>query len=211
MGGRVKMKKRFWKLSLCGIVLVLLLFTACSSKAAKAVEKVELGQKYLTELNYTEAVYERYAATDGSITDESKVDAALKYLNEVRKRVNPDMPDLTVSFAATKGLSLREEIRRERTVELFNEGFRIDDLKRWKTAEVEMPKNMLGVKWSTTGDWSTWATAWKPSYSTDTDDAGIAGCLMIETDRVWENKNYLYPIPSDQKQLNPNIGQNPGW
>ena len=31
-------------------------FTACSSKAAKAVEKVELGQKYLTELNYTEAV-----------------------------------------------------------------------------------------------------------------------------------------------------------
>ena len=162
-------------------------------------------------LNYTEAVYERYAATDGSITDESKVDAALKYLNEVRKRVNPDMPDLTVSFAATKGLSLREEIRRERTVELFNEGFRIDDLKRWKTAEVEMPKNMLGVKWSTTGDWSTWATAWKPSYSTDTDDAGIAGCLMIETDRVWENKNYLYPIPSDQKQLNPNIGQNPGW
>ena len=158
-------------------------------------------------LNYTEAVYERYAATDGSITDESKVDAALKYLNEVRKRVNPDMPDLTVSFAATKGLSLREEIRRERTVELFNEGFRIDDLKRWKTAEVEMPKNMLGVKWSTTGDWSTWATAWKPSYSTDTDDAGIAGCLMIETDRVWEN----YPIPSDQKQLNPNIGQNPGW
>lgn len=50
------MKERFWKMSLCGIVLVLLLFTACSSKAAKAVEKVELGQKYLTELNYTEAV-----------------------------------------------------------------------------------------------------------------------------------------------------------
>lgn len=45
------MKERFWKMSLCGIVLVLLLFTACSSKAAKAVEKVELGQKYLTELN----------------------------------------------------------------------------------------------------------------------------------------------------------------
>ena len=103
------------------------------------------------------------------------------------------------------------EIRRERRIELIAEGFRLDDLKRWKTAEVEMPKNMLGVKWSTTGDWSTWATAWKPSYSTDTDDAGIAGCLMIETDRVWENKNYLYPIPSDQKQLNPNIGQNPGW
>ena len=38
------------------LLLVLALFTACTSKAAKAVEKVELGQKYLTELNYTEAV-----------------------------------------------------------------------------------------------------------------------------------------------------------
>ena len=33
---------------------------------------------------------------------------------------------MTVSFAATKGLSLREEIRRERTVELFNEGKPVD-------------------------------------------------------------------------------------
>ena len=38
------------------LILALTLFTACTSKAAKAVEKVELGQKYLTELNYTEAV-----------------------------------------------------------------------------------------------------------------------------------------------------------
>ena len=34
---------------------MILLLTACTSKAAKAVEKVELGQKYLTEQNYTEA------------------------------------------------------------------------------------------------------------------------------------------------------------
>ena len=38
------------------LLLALTLFTACASKATKAVEKVELGQKYLTELNYTEAV-----------------------------------------------------------------------------------------------------------------------------------------------------------
>ena len=49
------MKGNLLKL-LCGMLLVALLFTACTSKAAKAVEKVELGQKYLTELNYTEAV-----------------------------------------------------------------------------------------------------------------------------------------------------------
>ena len=43
------MKERFWKMSLCGIVLVLLLFTACSSKAAKAVEKVELGLEIMVK------------------------------------------------------------------------------------------------------------------------------------------------------------------
>lgn len=42
---------------LIGVLLLsMVFFTACTSKAAKAMEKVELGQKYLTELNYTEAV-----------------------------------------------------------------------------------------------------------------------------------------------------------
>ena len=50
------MKKQRGLQILAAVVLVLTLFTACTSKAAKAVEKVELGQKYLTELNYTEAV-----------------------------------------------------------------------------------------------------------------------------------------------------------
>lgn len=47
-----------WKKRLCAaaILLVGLFLVACTSKAAKAVEKVELGQKYLTEMNYTEAV-----------------------------------------------------------------------------------------------------------------------------------------------------------
>ena len=42
---------------LMGVLLAaVLLLTACTSKAQKAMEKVELGQKYLTEQNYTEAV-----------------------------------------------------------------------------------------------------------------------------------------------------------
>ena len=48
------MKEKLLKL-LCGMLLAALLFTACTSKAQKAMEKVELGQKYLTEQNYTEA------------------------------------------------------------------------------------------------------------------------------------------------------------
>ena len=37
------------------------------------------------------------------------------------------------------------------------------------------------------------------------------GCLILENSRRWGSKNDLYPLPVDQCQLNPNLGQNPGW
>lgn len=146
-------------------------------------------------LNYAEACYE----LDDAVTD-SQLDASL---NLVRLRVNPNMPKLSNAFVQANGLDMREEIRRERTVELFLEGFRIDDLKRWKTAETEMPEDQLGVKM--TGTWfeSNWA-AQARSLNTD-------GCIIMYSGRTWADKNYLYPLPSDQLQLNPNLTQNPGW
>lgn len=147
-------------------------------------------------LNYAEAVFER----DGRISD----DDLNKSLNLVRKRVNPYMPSLTVDFAAQKGLDMRTEIRRERTVELIDEGFRIDDLKRWKRAEVEMPMNLLGIKFEGTDFELTWPTA-----SSKPLDAN--GCIIHESGRVWEEKHYLLPLPIDQLKLNPNLKQNPGW
>ena len=48
---------RFQLLRLLAFVLAaLLLFTACKSKAERVQEQLDLGQKYLTELNYTEAI-----------------------------------------------------------------------------------------------------------------------------------------------------------
>ena len=38
------------------VLAALAVLTACGSKAATAADKIELGQKYLTELNYTEAI-----------------------------------------------------------------------------------------------------------------------------------------------------------
>ena len=38
------------------VLLAVMLLTACASGASKAADKIELGQKYLTELNYPEAV-----------------------------------------------------------------------------------------------------------------------------------------------------------
>ena len=95
------------------------------------------------------------------------------------------------------------EIRRERTIELYNEGFRLDDLKRWKTAETEMPQDILGVKWKGTEYETTWSKCPHPR-----NDDGI---LVLETGRKWAEKNYLFPLPKDQLQLNPNLKQNPGW
>lgn len=146
-------------------------------------------------LNYAEATYE----LNGSITD-TELDYSL---NLVRQRINPDMPKLSNSLVSTYSLSMREEIRRERTVELILEGFRIDDLKRWATAETEMPEDQLGVM--VTGTW------FEANWSAQARQLNDDGCIILYDGRTWEDKNYLYPLPSDQLQLNPQLVQNPGW
>ena len=146
-------------------------------------------------LNYAEAAYE----LNESITDQD-LDISL---NLVRQRVNANMPKLSNSFVQTNGLNMREEIRRERTVELFMEGFRIDDLKRWATAVEEMQQTLTGVK--ITGTW------FESNWTNHGRELDSEGCLILYADRAWSQKNYLYPLPSDQLQLNPQLKQNPGW
>lgn len=146
-------------------------------------------------LNYAEAVYE----LNGKITDE-QLDASL---NLVRRRSNPTMTKLSNNLVSANGLDMLEEIRAERTVELFHEGFRIDDLKRWKTAETEMPGNRIGILWKGTQFESKWTNQSNPL---DAD-----GCVIKYGDCVWDQKHYLLPLPSDERQLNPQLGQNKGW
>lgn len=146
-------------------------------------------------LNYAEATYE----LNGNISD-NDLDISL---NLVRRRVNPGMPKLSNSFVTSNGLDMRTEIRRERTVELFLEGFRIDDLKRWKTAETEMPQDQLGVK--ITGTW------YESNWTGQSRSLNNEGCIVMYSGRTWAQKNYLYPLPQTQRQLNPQLTQNPGW
>ena len=49
-------RRKLWSQLIAVIVLVAVLLTSCGSKAATSTDKIELGQKYLTELNYTEAI-----------------------------------------------------------------------------------------------------------------------------------------------------------
>ncbi|MCF0176869.1 MAG: RagB/SusD family nutrient uptake outer membrane protein [Bacteroidales bacterium] len=148
-------------------------------------------------LNYAEAVCER----DGSISDTD-----LDYsLNLVRARSNPSMTKLSNALISEhpNDMSMIEEIRAERTSELFAEGFRIDDLKRWKTAEKEMPMDIKGIIWKGTWYETNWASQSNPVDS--------EGRIIIQDGRVWDQKHYLLPLPSDELQLNPQLKQNPGW
>lgn len=153
---------------------------------------IRLAEVYL---NYAEAVYE----LNGAITNE-QLDASL---NLVRKRSNPDMVKLSNELVNANGLDMLEEIRAERTVELFHEGFRIDDLKRWKTAEIEMPGKRVGILWK--------GTQFETSWANQTSPLDENGCVIKYEDCVWAEKNYLYPLPSNECQLNPQLGQNKGW
>lgn len=147
-------------------------------------------------LNYAEAVFER----NGSISD-ADLD---KSLNRTRLRINKSMPPLSNQFVQTNGLDMRTEIRRERTVELFAEGFRTDDVKRWHNAVELLGKPELGVKWTGTEYMTTY-----PQGASAAKDAD--GIIIVDAARNFSEKNYLWPIPSQQLQLNPNLEQNPGW
>ncbi|WP_165699435.1 RagB/SusD family nutrient uptake outer membrane protein [Hymenobacter jejuensis] len=147
-------------------------------------------------LNYAEAVYE----SKGSISD-ADLD---KSLNLVRQRVNKTMPKLSNAFVSTNGLDMQTEIRRERTIELYMEGFRFDDLKRWNTAETVLKQPLLGIKWTGTEYQTTWAVKASTPKTAN-------GELIVDATRSFGTKNYLLPIPSQQIQLNPNLQQTTGW
>jgi hypothetical protein len=158
---------------------------------------IRLAEVYL---NYAEAVFER----NGSISDAD----LNKSLNLTRLRVNKTMPALSNAFVAANSLDMRTEIRRERNIELYLEGFRLDDLKRWKTAEVEMPMNLIGIRWTGT----EFQTRWKLANGNPPLPLDAQGNLILESGRKWDEKNYLNPIPTQQIQLNPNLApNNPGW
>ena len=119
--------------------------------------------------------------------------------------MNPDasMKNLTNELVNDNGLSMREEIRRERTIELYLEGFRLDDLKRWNTFVREMNEPVLGIKWTGT----EYETAWSACLYPPTGE----GYIIVNNNRKWSAKHELYPLPLDQLRLNPNLKQNPGW
>ncbi|MDH6303644.1 hypothetical protein M2459_000422 [Parabacteroides sp. PF5-5] len=148
-----------------------------------------------------EALYEK----NGSISD-ADLD---KTINRLRTRVN--MPKLTNTFVTSNGLNMLDEIRRERTVELAFEGFRRDDLRRWKTAETVLTQSLRGIKFVGTEYQSRYPDL-KPGTDITVDEAGFIVTDPASARKFVSPKNYLYPLPSQQVQLsNGTLVQNEGW
>ena len=188
-------------------------------------------------LNYAEAKAEL-----GNITQDD-VD---RTINLLRDRVN--MPHLDVAYAnahpdpylqtedfypgVTDGMIL--EVRRERAVELAQEGFRYDDLMRWKRGPL-LARPYYGIYlpgvgvYDIDGDGKNDIALYgdgqtKPSASTATVIAKLGTDLFLSegtrgyieplhniTFSFDEGRDYLYPIPINERSLNHNLTQNPGW
>jgi len=153
-------------------------------------------------LIYAEALFEK----NGALTD-ADLDLSI---NVVRDRVG--MPHLTNAFVAANGLDMRTEIRRERTVELALEGFRYDDVRRWKTAETELAQDVEGIKIKGS-TWQSYPLYSDPVYQSRTDGGGF---MIAETNRLFDpSRNYLQPLPTKEVAFYTASGhvleQNPNW
>lgn len=144
-------------------------------------------------LTYAEAKYE----LNETISD-ADLDLSINLL-----RTRGKIAKLTNAFVTTNGLNLREEIRRERRIELAQEGHRYWDLMRWKTAEIELPKPVLGNFF-----FKTEFGASTPAVVTPDGFILVTAANFRKFDPA---KDYLWPLPLNEISLNPNLKQNPNW
>lgn len=193
-------------------------------------------------LNYAEAKAEL-----GTLTQEDLNNS----VNLIRKRAGmPDLimadanatPDPYLLSAETGFINVTGnnagvilEIRRERGIELLEEGFRIDDLFRWK-AGLRLNQSIQGMYFPGPGEYDLTGDG-KPNlvlYANGTPTPSAPkGALVKEIGKEIllsegtsgyvdyhknherygfnEGRDYLYPIPINERSLNHNLTQNPGW
>lgn len=85
--------------------------------------------------------------------------------------------------------NLREIIRSERRTELFLEGLRLFDIRRWGTIETVMNGTPTGAKFA----------------------AGNTQYIQLDQRRFNKDRDYLFAVPQLQRDINPNLMQNNGY
>lgn len=190
-------------------------------------------------LNYAEAKAELGTLTQDDIELSinplrERADVADLSLEEANAHPDPYLASAETGYANVtgdnKGVIL--EIRRERTVELLMENLRYWDIMRWKEGK-RFEKPFKGLYFPGTGSYDLngdgvddvciWSGS-KPATSAATVyelnkeiffSEGDRGNIIVHTDyvRTWnEERDYLYPVPTDDRVLTQGaITQNPGW
>lgn len=116
--------------------------------------------------------------------EQGNVDEAVKYINMVRARTSTNMPAINNGqpwMEARTKSKVLERIMHERAVEFPLEGFRYYDLKRWNVIKAVQNSPELDIFGN-----------------------------VVYTNK-FEDRDLLWPIPSVEMDLNPNLTQNPGW
>lgn len=151
-------------------------------------------------LIYAEALNELKGAfsvpsyrSEGVIPVSRNVTEISKHLSQVRVRAG--VPDFESGVYSSVEL-LRKAIKRERQIELFAEGHRYYDLRRWKDAPVEEATPVMGNNMNMTANQRDLFHVPVPIPSMPT---------------IFVQKMYLWPISHSELRKNRKLTQNPGW
>ncbi|WP_085537656.1 RagB/SusD family nutrient uptake outer membrane protein [Massilibacteroides vaginae] len=158
-------------------------------------------KKYVNDADYVDPyncgvnlVYLRYAEilltyAEASVELGEINQSVLNALNEIRKRPDVNMPEVTTLDQT----ELREIIRRERMVELAMEGHRLFDIRRWRIGEEVIPGTVKGMTYENSG--------------------GVLVTVELSgyVKEFKKDRHYLWPIPFREIDLNPNLIQNTGY
>ncbi|HLA59147.1 MAG TPA: RagB/SusD family nutrient uptake outer membrane protein, partial [Puia sp.] len=136
-------------------------------------------------LTYAEAKIEQ------NQIDNSVYDA----INQVRSRAG--MPNVDQSVYNSQA-TLRTLVRRERRVELALEGLRWFDVQRWNIGNDVMNGPLYGAPLGTVDPTNGHLT--------------LNGDQILSDHRTFDpSKNYLWPVPQSEMDINKNLKQNPGY
>ena len=192
-------------------------------------------------LNYAEAKAElgtlKQADLDNTIRP-LRVRAGLPDLDMEEANANPDpylsSPETGYANVTGDNKGVILEIRRERTLETPMEGLRYWDIMRWKEGK-RFEKPIEGLYFPGTGEYDLDGNGSVDVCIYDTEKApgnspdvlylklgsdivlseGTSGNVLAHStqQRIWnEERDYLYPIPTDDRVLTQGaISQNPGW
>ena len=102
---------------------------------------------------------------------------------------------------------MRERIRNEWRVEFALEGSKRKwDIRRWGIAKDVLNAPFLGMKYKMVDD---------PANADPKDEGKV--CILYQGENIkltgskYEDHNYLFPVPQSELDLNPALGQNPGY